>query len=58
MGVRMRMAATKMSAPRRTTAEKQERPYKSCNQLGAINNIDSIAVWRASRANALVGRER
>ena len=26
MGVRMRMAATKMSAPRRTTAEKQERP--------------------------------
>ena len=57
MGVRMRMAATKMSAPRRTTAEKQERP-KSCNQSGAINNIDSIAVWRASRANALVGRER
>ena len=59
MGVRMRMAATKMSAPRRTTAEKQERPgHKSCNQSGAINNIDSIAVWRASRANALVGRER
>ena len=28
-----------------------------CNQSGAINNIDSIAVWRASRANALVGRE-
>ena len=59
MGVRMRMAATKMSAPRRTTAEKQERPgHKSCNQSGAINNIDSIAVWRASRANALVGGER
>ena len=33
MGVRMRMAATKMSAPRRTTAEKQERPGRALQVL-------------------------
>ena len=39
MGVRMRMAATKMSAPRRTTAEKQERPTSL-----VINRVQSTTL--------------
>ena len=48
MGVRMRMAATKMSAPRRTTAEKQERPTSL-----VINRVQSTTLI-ASRCGGQV----